>query len=214
MKRILVTIAFAKVLLFFVAWNCYGQEPESSNRQGKEGDKEDAPTNSYCPIYPYAYHGSYVSYYALKQGSCDQPASVDGPPNLLGNCSTGESCLPFSKLLRSALTETTTSYFTADGIKRTNKPTTTFFLKGVKKVKEEDVVFEIDGTTVYAKLFEVSLKPKNFEPSRPDDADPPSLYIGYQIEEPSKPKIAAAIKVGDVYKVTFKDTTYYVQAFP
>jgi hypothetical protein len=91
--RRLNCFALTSIVFVLITVNAFAQKPEPRQKHAESTQQTEVAGTAYCPIYPYAYHGSYVSYYALRQGTCDQPASVDGPPNLLGNCLTGNGCL-------------------------------------------------------------------------------------------------------------------------
>lgn len=49
-------------------------------------------SDSICPIYPFADHGTYWSYYALHCPGCVEPCAYDGPPGLSSNCADPNNC--------------------------------------------------------------------------------------------------------------------------
>jgi hypothetical protein len=146
---------------------------------------------SYCPIYPYAFHGSYVSYYALQHPGCGNPGSIDGPHGLSSDCNSGQGCFGGSYSLISpgepALDETSIArrtIYTAltanmlnqeDEAKkdkpryanrlqgRLDAPKETKLAPGSKLEKETNVKFEVNGSLYYAKLLKIHVKPKDYK---------------------------------------------------
>lgn len=156
---------------------CCG-EPSAPNA---EQSQEATISTKVCPQYPYMYHGSYVSYYALVHPGCTDSVAYDGPEQDPADCPNDIRC-PTVSFIRNE-----------QGLRR-HSTDSRLEVNGIAAPTREDILpiaAEIDTTVKYiqfpangsgtggqmvrAKVWFFKVEPKN----------QPAIFagVGYQVEE-------------------------------
>lgn len=159
---------------------CCGDEPQQD-----EEKKKDAVSTTVCPLYPFMYHGTYVSWYAVVHPGCTEYVPYDGPDQMSADCAMEERCVTIARLDRDQ----------GRGRHRTHPCTER---DGIDPPNEEriveDIADEIETGVKYVEFPKsgtgggggqmVRAKVWFFEVTPTDTAKPPMYAgIGYEVED-------------------------------
>jgi hypothetical protein len=160
----------------------------------QEGSKKQADfTTNICPIYPYFFHGSYMSYYVMDQGTpCSNPHSYDSATPL--PCGCNAACFPafVDAKQRAAATNCDGTgkvdpKLAVDGV--VDWPNAELPNAGAAISLRGDVSITHNTKTIWFRLFEVVVDPLTFDPTLTPAAafKPITTRIGHRIKPPTTP---------------------------
>jgi len=148
-----------------------------------------AATYCICPLYRYANHGSYCSYYSEKcKGTyCSVDAGCAIPTGGCSNCNNSP-CFTMSYATRGDYVHPN-----FDGVKtyptEDANPPAGVAIQGTRYIKFEKT-FNGQKRMVYAKLLHYRLSPKDFGQS----GKPMNTFVGFEIDPSQAPATAASIQ--------------------
>lgn len=175
-RRDLLTSAVAGLGVLATNELTSNQSQSQEKEKSKDKKKVKDAVGDICPMYPYMFHGSYTSYYAMKQIStvpeCNAPQSLDAGNGLSLGCggggcasrsdeNSGEDPNRNHKVWKSADDE---------GADDTKPDTLTL---GTKVNLKDDIQIQVEhggAKPVWVRLFEVEFDPKEHDPTLVDQA--------------------------------------------
>ena len=140
-------------------------------------NKEVASVGQECPIYPYMFHGTWDSYYAMTQtadtpsAQCDTPRSLDAVHNLVLGCG-GTGC---ARAVDVRLTGVDDEHDVSKAVDDAGSGDMVLarFNSGASFKKRDDIKIEVrkDPQTapksIWVRLFEIEFNPKLHDPDQP-----------------------------------------------
>jgi len=157
---------------------------------------------SVCPAYPYMFHGTYTSYYALHYPGCTAPCSFDGPNGMRSNCTTGAGCVAVRESQPAAQETQQAKYKIHPDLKDKGMvsypdpeggmlPAPGVLLHGHDAVNKDVrfVEFKLGAQTLLARVIVVDVDPAKFTDMLREDyrrykrqANLSDVYIGYEVD--------------------------------